>query len=217
MVILIHNPKMTSSARAKSSSYAVKKQISPSWKWCGTYNNYDSSKVPEFIECLKEKKLLYMIGKEVGKSGTPHLQIFVYSPEKKKFRPIPSLTVFKDGKNQIHWERCRGSVQQNIDYCMKDGDYMTNICEYMPCTCHDNDNEPPYMPIMNEAWMKWYWNDRCEVCKLKDEEEKKYAEAEQKLHDDMIKWERKHCPQIKQRVVVFADGALSSKDDAEDV
>lgn len=86
----------------KSASASAKKQISPSWKWCGTYNNYDSSKVPEFINSLKEKNLLYVIGYEIGESGTPHLQIFIYSPERKKFRPIPSLTVYKNGKNQIH-------------------------------------------------------------------------------------------------------------------
>lgn len=201
---------MTSSARAKSTSYAVKKQISPSWKWCGTYNNYDSSKVPEFIEKLKEKKLLYVIGYEVGESGTPHLQIFIYSPERKKFRPIPSLTVYKNDKNQIHWERCRGSVQQNIDYCIKDGDYKTNIPEYMPCSCDDDGPEPPRMPIMNEKWMKWFHNDKCESCKLKDEEEKKCAELEQSEHDWMIRFEKKWCPRVPRRVVVFADGALSS-------
>jgi len=166
-----------------STSKTHSKQISPSSKWCGTYNNYDSSIVPQFLDILRKKNLLYMIGKEVGKSGTPHLQIFIYNPNGKKFRPIPSCN---PTGVKIHWERCKGSVQQNIDYCKKDGDYMTNIIEYMPCVCR----EPPRLPIMNDAWLKWFHTGKCEVCQLKDKKEAECAKTEQQEHD-MAKWEEK--------------------------
>lgn len=93
------------------------KQISPAKNWCFTLNNYDQNDISSIINVFEVKN--YIIGKEVGKEGTRHLQGFIIF--KQKLRP-------KNLFNQkIHWEKCKGSVQQNLNYCMKEGDFVTNM------------------------------------------------------------------------------------------
>jgi len=59
----------------------------------------------------------WIIGKEIGESGTPHLQGFLKFH--KKCRP---MSVFKEFP-KIHWEKCKGTVQDNYNYCSKEGDF----------------------------------------------------------------------------------------------
>ena len=91
------------------------KQVSPALKWCFTWNNYpegwyDSSIVPEI-----SKLSGWIIGEEVGEEGTPHLQGFIIF--KKKSRPMGLLP------KEVHWEKCKGTIEDNIKYCSKDGKY----------------------------------------------------------------------------------------------
>jgi hypothetical protein len=65
--------------------------------------------------------LRYVIGQEVGDEGTPHLQGYINSD--KKFRPIETLQWDKS----IHWEAARGTKMENVEYCIKENDYLTNI------------------------------------------------------------------------------------------
>jgi hypothetical protein len=101
-----------------------KKQISPSKKWVFTYNNYDSSDCSTLNDALKSQCEKFAFQEETGECGTKHLQgacVF-----KTKVRPL-SLKLC-DG---IHWEKMKGTVQQAVDYCMKDdtrtGEMFTNI------------------------------------------------------------------------------------------
>lgn len=106
------------------------RQISPANAWCFTLNNYTEREF-EFLSSefrKKPEKYFYIVGKEVGESGTPHLQGYVALKHKgKKFRPLPSLAVKRDGKNAMHFERARGNREQNYKYCSKDGNFITNI------------------------------------------------------------------------------------------
>jgi len=61
----------------------------------------------------------YIFGREVGESGTPHLQCYVALLKKKKFSALKKL--FPNG----HLTVCRGTPQQNYDYCSKDGNFVT--------------------------------------------------------------------------------------------
>lgn len=90
------------------------KRISPSKNWCFTFNNYDEGSLNSISKILIDKNISYVIGKEIGESGTPHLQGFIKSP--RKIRP-DSLKLCKS----IHWEKSKGSVEDNIKYCTKDG------------------------------------------------------------------------------------------------
>lgn len=105
--------------------------------WCFTLNNYTEAERQAIIDRCKDHVLMdhckYVIAKEVGESGTPHLQGYVEMVN--KFRAI---TMFKtcalndQGKGKIAWFVCKGTPGQNIDYCKKDGDFVTNIQEERP-------------------------------------------------------------------------------------
>jgi len=94
-----------------------KKQISPAKNWCFTFNNYSENDISSIIS--KNEISEYIIGKEIGENGTPHLQ--GYLTFKKKLRP---KGLFNE---KIHWEKAKGNRQQNLDYCMKDGDFVSNM------------------------------------------------------------------------------------------
>ena len=88
------------------------KRISPSIRWCFTLNNYTKEELGSIVLIFREKSKLYIIGDEVGESGTPHLQGYVEF--KTKVRPM-GLFSFK----RIHWEKCKGNRDENVAYCSK--------------------------------------------------------------------------------------------------
>lgn len=69
-------------------------------------------------------------GKEVGKNGTPHYQMFVC------FRRTTSFNKVKKIFPRAHIEHTRGSFKEARDYCAKQG----NFYEYGfdSATCKDN-------------------------------------------------------------------------------
>lgn len=92
-----------------------KSVVHPSKKWVFTLNNYSDEQLvllKQRLEIMGEK---YIVGKEVGEEcGTPHLQGWVVF--KNRTRPITSV-----GIKEIHWEKQKGTDQQCIDYCQKEG------------------------------------------------------------------------------------------------
>lgn len=85
--------------------------------WCFTYNNY-MDKEEEFSDLLKKHAKYFIYGYEEGESKTPHLQGFVSFLKKHRLVSLKKLFA-----PQIHWELKRGTKQQAIDYCKKDGKY----------------------------------------------------------------------------------------------
>ena len=90
------------------------KQISPSKRWCFTLNNYTNEELLYISSIVPEYCEVYIIGKEVGENGTPHLQGYIEFITKK--RP---LSVFNKIA-RIHWEKARASKHDNFIYCSKD-------------------------------------------------------------------------------------------------
>lgn len=91
----------------------------PAKRWSFTLNNYTEMEYSELKEILGSKGS-YIMGREVGEQGTPHIQGYVNFHE--KCRP---LSVCKN--KRIHWEKCKGTEDDNIKYCSKDNNYETNI------------------------------------------------------------------------------------------
>lgn len=60
-----------------------------------------------------------VFGREVGDSGTPHLQGFFILETKLRLRQVRLLA----GLQRAHLEVSRGSPQEASDYCKKDGDF----------------------------------------------------------------------------------------------
>lgn len=101
-----------SSGTGGNTKTPVPRQISPAIRWCFTLNNYSKEEYSSIVSIFDSKAKLYIIGDEVGDSGTPHLQGYVEF--KTKIRPL-NLFDFK----RIHWEKSKGSKDENIAYCSK--------------------------------------------------------------------------------------------------
>jgi len=86
--------------------------------FCFTLNNWTETELKNILDLLDPKDT-YIIGKEIGEQGTPHLQGFIKFF--KKTRPIE-----KFNNKRIHWELCKGSEIDNVIYCSKDNNYITN-------------------------------------------------------------------------------------------
>lgn len=98
----------------------VKKQISPSKKWCFTLNNYTDNELIVISSIVPQYCKIYIIGKEIGDSGTPHLQGYIEFITKK--RPFNVFLI-----PRIHWEKARGTRHENFIYCSKDAEiFMQN-------------------------------------------------------------------------------------------
>lgn len=105
-----------------------KKRISPSLYWVFTYNNYIEDRLPGLGDLLKKKCTIVFYNKEIGESGTPHLQ--GYLKFKKKERPSE---IFKD--YQIWWQKAKGNIEENWHYCsksVKQEEVITFIYGYKP-------------------------------------------------------------------------------------
>jgi Putative viral replication protein len=85
--------------------------------WCFTLNNYSEEDVDNLQNLVGTHECVYIIfGKEIGESGTPHLQGFV------SFSKRTYLTeVKKRVSERAHLELSR-MVPESIEYCKKDGD-----------------------------------------------------------------------------------------------
>lgn len=92
-------------------------------KLCFTLNNYKNDDYSKLLQFCEKCQFKYIIGKEVGESGTPHLQGYIEFGKQLSFKQI------KEINNEMHFERPLGSRTDNIKYCSKDGDYVTNFKE----------------------------------------------------------------------------------------
>lgn len=92
--------------------------MSKAKNWCFTLNNYSPDDVVHLSTMFGQGGVKYLIfGREVGQSGTPHLQGFVCFSRRK------SLAVVRNAiSNQAHCEVAR-CIPASIEYCKKDGDY----------------------------------------------------------------------------------------------
>ncbi len=101
-----------------------KKQISPAKRWCFTLNNYTEKEISSISSKINSQCSLGIIGKEVGEQSTPHLQGYFEFKTKKRPKGIFN-------NNRIHFEKCKGNRQTNIDYCSKEGNiiFRLNVSE----------------------------------------------------------------------------------------
>jgi len=88
-------------------------------RFCFTWNNYPSSAVDDVKEWLVKNNARYaIIGKEVGESGTPHLQGYIMLSGQLRFSSI------KRDFPTWHIEKARGTSAQNKEYCSKENDFV---------------------------------------------------------------------------------------------
>lgn len=90
-------------------------RVQQSKRWCFTFNNYTLEDLQFIINDCNKRGMHYIIGEEIGKvEQTPHLQGYIESDKKFRWSELK-------WQKTIHWEKCKGNRQENIDYCTKDG------------------------------------------------------------------------------------------------
>lgn len=88
-------------------------------RFCFTWNNYPLD-AEEQLRCFFDRKhAIYLVfGREIGESGTPHLQGYIHLKDAITFRALKSQLP------SVHLERARGDGVQNRAYCTKDADFV---------------------------------------------------------------------------------------------
>lgn len=73
--------------------------------WCGTLNNPEPGDYENLLEFAQTNGFGLVVGKETGKGGTPHLQLFCGLPHPRSLKGVISLwrTTTKT-PGAIHWE-----------------------------------------------------------------------------------------------------------------
>lgn len=84
-------------------------------RWCFTLNNYDEDKQQAVRELAANSEYL-VFGREVGESGTPHLQGFIIFKDQLRFNRVQEMLP------GCHLSVAR-TVQKAAEYCRKDGDF----------------------------------------------------------------------------------------------
>jgi len=90
-----------------------KKQVSPAIAWCFTLNNYTDEWIQKIQSSIELHCRVGFFNKEIGESGTPHLQGYIEF--KTKSRPVNVFAI-----KEIHWAKAKGNLDQNFKYCSKD-------------------------------------------------------------------------------------------------
>lgn len=84
--------------------------------WCFTLNNYSE----EDYSAVLELPCSYLIvGKEIGESGTPHLQGYIQF-----VAPGKTFVACRKLLPRAHWEERSGTIPQAIQYCKKEGSFI---------------------------------------------------------------------------------------------
>ena len=112
---LVSNTNQLASSQTDST-----KQCSPAINWCFTLNNWTEIHYSSIVLLLEEHCNKYVVGKEIGESGTPHLQGFLQFKTKKRPKGLFKIPA-------IHWKKMYkdSTPLKNYNYCNKDGDFIS--------------------------------------------------------------------------------------------
>lgn len=108
--------------------------------YCFTLNNYTFDDLMEFLDIVCKYKC---VGFEEGELGTPHLQGYI------QFHDAVRFSTLKKKLTRAHLIVARGTPQQNISYCSKEG--LDDFYEFGdPPTTGGSVRKKPLHQIMGE-------------------------------------------------------------------
>nr|WPR18589.1 MAG: replication polyprotein [Chemarfal virus 58] len=124
--------------------------MSRSRSWCFTLNNYAEADLERIRGLSSNAKIKFFVcGREIGESGTPHLQGYMYLHGPSRMRSVKELI----GNNSVHVEAAKGSPEQAASYCRKDGDVFLEFGE-LPVKGKRNDLQEVKRALDNGSDMR---------------------------------------------------------------
>lgn len=127
----------TSGGNTKTPLVVKKERIVPSKFWCFTAFADEMETLETKIK--KVKNIKYILGNEIcPETGKKHIQGYIETET--KIRPVE---YFKT--KTVHWEKRKGSKNDNLNYCSKEGNYKTNM--EMPEVIEN--------PLEGLEWYQW--------------------------------------------------------------
>lgn len=98
--------------------------MSKTTRFCFTRNNYSELHLEILKSDLTNTFKYWCFGVEVGEEGTPHLQGYFEFPNKQPMRISAAQNkLVSIGLDGCHIEAAKGTAEQNITYCSKDGSF----------------------------------------------------------------------------------------------
>lgn len=91
----------------------------PKKGYCFTLNNYTEDEFSAIARVCESESQYAIVGREVGASGTPHLQGYILFKRSYRFQTIKDRYL-----PRCHIEVAAGNAQSNRTYCSKDGDFV---------------------------------------------------------------------------------------------
>lgn len=92
--------------------------MSQAKNWCFTLNNYTDEEHSTILRCLRDTTKYFIIGKEIGDQGTPHIQGYCQFLKPYRITQVKNLL-----SRRAHLEVAKGNGSHNRVYCSKAGDY----------------------------------------------------------------------------------------------
>jgi len=86
--------------------------------WLFTLNNYVEEDFATIKAWLEQEAKYWIIGRETGESGTPHLQGYFSLRRRSTFSYVSGKL-----SSRAHIQRAAGTARQNRRYCSKDGNF----------------------------------------------------------------------------------------------
>jgi len=90
------------------------RRVSMKKNWFFTLNNYTTEECGSIKEVFEKYGEKYHVGYEIGESGTPHLQGCIQLKTKMRLNEKINCT-------RIHWESMKGTTEEAMAYCAKEG------------------------------------------------------------------------------------------------
>lgn len=119
-----------------------KKKQQRARSWCFTLNNWTPEEYAKLRELGLAGTAKYLVlGREIGESGTPHIQGFISLKDPKTLAAMKTLL-----SPRVHLEKMRGTFAEAANYCKKDG-----LCEeFGSLPTGDSDGRRKAMKQSNE-------------------------------------------------------------------
>lgn len=167
----IHNKyKMSQMSQMSQSGVGNTKPLrSRGRRFVFTLNNYTEEEVQGLENVFVSMSQYFVMGREEGEQGTPHIQGYV------EFKNQVDFTRLKSINNRVHWEKAKGTRRHNEVYCTKEKKFIIHkektlaeeireevLSEYDNVVWYDWQQEILDMvsePCQERRKIHWYWEE----------------------------------------------------------